>query len=151
MMVLPHFRAVLDDTLKLWDMKTGKLIRTLSAPGGEVLSGVFMPDGHTALSGSEDGSLRVWNLTDGSITRTFTGHKAGVQSVAVSSDGATALSGSEDETLKLWNLNTGQGDSTLTGHTGPGQKPRAFRETERPGFRLATARCDCGIFPPGRK
>jgi WD40 repeat protein len=53
-----------DNTLKLWDVATGKELRTLTGHTDEVASVVFSPDGRTALSGSRDMTLKLWDLTD---------------------------------------------------------------------------------------
>jgi WD40 repeat protein len=52
-----------DKTVKLWDIATGKELRTLTGHTAWVGSVAFSPDGHTALSGSGDNTLKLWNLT----------------------------------------------------------------------------------------
>ena len=96
-----------DNSLKLWDIATGSVIRTFQGHTNSVNSVAFAPDGRTALSGSDDNTLRLWDIATGSVIRTFQGHTNSVQSVAFSPDGQTALSGSDDATLKLWDIATG--------------------------------------------
>ncbi|MBZ0290037.1 MAG: TIR domain-containing protein, partial [Anaerolineae bacterium] len=80
----------------------------------------FLPDGQTALSGSDDGTLILWNLESGDIVRRIGGHGEGnwIYALDVAPDGKTALSASADATLKQWNLATGQEIITLNGHEG---------------------------------
>ena len=48
-----------DETLKLWDVKTGKCLRTFNSL---VYSVCFSPDGRYALSGSSGNTLKLWAL-----------------------------------------------------------------------------------------
>jgi hypothetical protein len=50
-------------TLKLWDLATGKEIRTLSGHTNTVSSVAFGPDGRSALSGSQDQTLKLWDFS----------------------------------------------------------------------------------------
>ncbi|CAI2716970.1 caspase family protein [Nitrospina watsonii] len=106
-----------DATLKLWEIATGKEVRTFTGHTYLVTSVAFSPDGRYALSGSVDYTLKLWEVETGKEVRTFRGHKHGVTSVAFSPDGRYALSGSWDETLKLWEVATGKEVRTFTGHT----------------------------------
>ncbi len=108
-----------DETIRLWDLQTGKCLRTLEGHEGFVNSVCFSPDGRLALSGSWDKTLRLWNLQTGRCLRTLEGHKWSVTSVCFSPDGRLALSGSEDHSLRLWDLQTGKCLRTLEGHMGP--------------------------------
>ncbi len=109
-----------DNTLKLWDMATGKELRSFTGHSGPVHSVAISPDGRTAVSGGAglDKTLKLWDLASGKELRTFTGHSSTVFSVAIAPDGRTALSGSVDKTLKLWDLASGKELRTIsTGHS----------------------------------
>nr|VFJ72030.1 MAG: WD domain-containing protein, G-beta repeat-containing protein [Candidatus Kentron sp. FW] len=106
-----------DDTLKLWDVASGKAIRTFRGHSYDVKAVAFSPDGRRALSGSKDNTLKLWNLATGKTIRTFQGHSSYIVSVAFSPDGGWALSGSSDNTLKLWDVASGQALRTFEGHT----------------------------------
>jgi tetratricopeptide (TPR) repeat protein len=94
----------LDKTLKLWDLATGKEIRTLRGHPDYVNSVAISFDGRTALSGSWDKTLKLWDLASGKEIRTLQGHTGPVTSVAISPDGRTVLSGSEDKTVRIWDF-----------------------------------------------
>ncbi len=49
-----------DQTIKLWDVTTGALLRTLTGHTSAVDSVVFSPDGRTLASGSGDVTLQLW-------------------------------------------------------------------------------------------
>ena len=73
--------------VRLWDVATVKLIRTLEGHTVDVYSVAFSPDGNTLASGSEDDTIRLWDVATGNLIRTLEGHTADVYSVAFSPDG----------------------------------------------------------------
>jgi WD40 repeat protein len=105
-----------DKTIKLWNLATGKEIRTLQGHQNSVLSVSFSPDGQTLASSSRDQTIKLWNLSTGQEIRTLQGHQNSVLSVSFSPDGQTLATGSADKTTKLWNLSTGKEVRTLQGH-----------------------------------
>ena len=107
----------IDMSLKLWEVATGREVRTFTGHSKGVTSVAFSPHGHYALSGSYDMTLKLWEVATGREVRTFTGHSQYVTSVAFSPDGQYALSGSKDNTLKLWEVATGREVRTFTGHS----------------------------------
>jgi WD40 repeat protein len=82
-----------DKTLKLWDVASGKEIRTFYGHASDIFSVAFSPDGKFALSGSYDTTLKLWYVESGKEIRTFYGHASDIFSVAFSPDGKYALSG----------------------------------------------------------
>src|SRR5215469_6914152 len=106
-----------DDTLKVWDLGSGRELRTLTGHTSDVTAVAVTPDGQCAVSASEDKTLKVWELGSGRELRTLTGHTSSVYAVAVTPDGQRAVSASSDHTLKVWELGGGRELRTLTGHT----------------------------------
>ncbi|GAB4038378.1 WD40 domain-containing protein [Spirosoma gilvum] len=106
-----------DKSLKLWEVKTGREIRTFTGHTSQVVSVAISPNSRYALSGSWDKSLKLWDITSGQEVRTFTGHEGIIRSVAFSPDGHYVLSGSMDKTLKLWDVKSGRKVHTFKGHT----------------------------------
>ena len=51
------------DTIHLWDVDTGQLIKTLTGHSRRVWQVAFSPDGNTLASGSGDGTVLLWKLT----------------------------------------------------------------------------------------
>ncbi|HEY9638298.1 MAG TPA: NB-ARC domain-containing protein [Coleofasciculaceae cyanobacterium] len=102
-----------DNTVKLWDVKTGKCYQTLQGHTSRIWSVVFSPDGNILASGSSDQSVKLWNLTTGECCQTLEGHTNLVWSVAFSPDGQILASGSQDEAIKLWEVKTGKCLKTL--------------------------------------
>ena len=63
-----------DKTLRLWEVESGKCLRTFEGHTGNVNSVCLSADGRYALSGSEDKTLRLWEVESGKCLRTFEGH-----------------------------------------------------------------------------
>jgi len=90
-----------DNTIKIWNLKTNSLIRTLSGSSGHVLSLAVLNNGYLA-SGSADKSIQIWNAETGQQIRKLNGHLGEVKSLAVLNNGMLA-SGSLDQSIKIWN------------------------------------------------
>jgi WD40 repeat protein/Flp pilus assembly protein TadD len=103
--------------LRLYEVKSGKLLRELTGHTHWTQHAVFLPDGKQALSASMDGTLRLWNLTTGKEVRRLNGHAGGACSVDVSPDGKWAVSAGADRTLRLWDVAKGKEVRTFKGHT----------------------------------
>ena len=51
-----------DNTLKLWDLETGKELQTFTGHSGDVVTVAITPDGQRAVSGSLDFLVTKFNL-----------------------------------------------------------------------------------------
>ncbi|MBY5280382.1 hypothetical protein F2Y95_00990, partial [Aphanizomenon flos-aquae CCAP 1446/1C] len=71
-----------DNTLKVWDLQTGKEISTLTGHDNLVNAVAITPDGKTSISGSDDKTMKLWNLEKGTEISTLTGHNFSVRAVA---------------------------------------------------------------------
>ena len=80
-----------DGTIKVWDLGTGTLKRTLTGHSDSVSSVAISPDNSTIVSGSYYGTIKVWDLRTGQLKRTLTGHSDSVSSVAISPDNRTIV------------------------------------------------------------
>ncbi|HBB34504.1 MAG TPA: hypothetical protein DC064_22620 [Cyanobacteria bacterium UBA9273] len=128
-----------DKAIKVWDLATGKLQRTLQSDSGKVLSVAISADGKTVVSGSGDRMVRVWNLTTGKRQALLKGHEGDVTSVAISQDSKTIASGSWG-TIKVWDLATGKLKFTLPKDTSKSViniGPIAIEEDSYPSGRVA--------------
>ena len=105
-----------DNTMRLWDVQTGRCLRSFKGHDDRVQGVVWSPDESHALSASQDGTIRLWDVTTGRCLRVFQGHKAEVYGVRWSPGGEHALSSSHDSTIRLWNLESGRCLRILRGH-----------------------------------
>ena len=113
---LPHGRALSgsdDNTLRLWDLASGRCLRVLKGHARTVKHVAALPDGR-ALSASGDKTLRLWDLASGECLRVLEGHSDWVSHVAALPDGR-ALSASADNTLRLWDPTRGDCLAAFTG------------------------------------
>jgi WD40 repeat protein len=116
----PDGRLILSgggNTAKLWDVTSGRELRTFSGHDQGIYSVAFSPDGRFAISAGADDVIRLWEVATAREVRKFTGHTSLVSSAVFSRDGRSILSGSWDNTLKLWDVASGREIRTFTGHT----------------------------------
>ena len=85
-----------DNTLKVWDVASGRELRTLAGHTGRVNAVALTPDGRLAVSASGDRTLKVWDVASGQELRTLAGHTGLVNAVALTPDGRLAVSASDD-------------------------------------------------------
>lgn len=90
----------LDNTIKLWEVKTGKCIRTQFGH----IEGVWLirADNFRIVSGAHDRLVKVWDLQDGKCLHTF-GNNASVSCVGLLSQRVAA--GLENGGIKVYNFN----------------------------------------------
>jgi WD40 repeat protein len=90
----------LDNTLKAWDVRTGRCIRTLF---GHV-EGVWAIDVDRLriLSASHDKTLKVWDAATGACQNTLVGHRGAVTCASLGDD--KILSGSDDGEVRIWSF-----------------------------------------------
>jgi WD40 repeat protein len=91
----------------LWDIATGKAIRSLTGHKERINAVAFAPDGAQIISASRDNTIKLWGVATGREIRTFTGHLGEINSAAFAKDGQKFISGGADGTIRLWESNTG--------------------------------------------
>jgi WD40 repeat protein len=116
-----------DHTLRLWDVESGKELRTFAGHTHTVWDVAFSPNGKKALSGCSDGTARLWEVDSGKELLVLEAHKDGrAWTVAFTSDGKQAVTGSgnlldqkptTEAYLRLWDLATGKEVRQFKGHT----------------------------------
>ena len=106
-----------DSTIRLWDVRTGRELQTLTGHRNWINNVSFSPDGRTLASSSNDDTIRLWDVRTGRELQTLRGHTHYLISVWFSPDGRTLVSsGGGDLTVRLWDVVTGQ-HQVLRGHT----------------------------------
>ncbi|CAK73532.1 unnamed protein product, partial (macronuclear) [Paramecium tetraurelia] len=106
-----------DNSIRLWDVKTGQQKAKLDGHSNYVMSVNFSPDSTTLASGSYDNSIRLWDVKTGQQKAKLDGHSNYVMSVNFSPDGTTLASGSYDKSIHLWDVKTGQQKAKFDGHS----------------------------------
>jgi WD40 repeat protein len=106
-----------DQTVRLWDARSGVELATLKGHTSWVESVRFSPDGTRLVSGDGDGMIKLWDAHSGAALLTLKGHMREVNSVSFSPDGTYLASSGHDDTVKLWDARNGVKLATLKGHT----------------------------------
>jgi WD40 repeat protein len=107
-----------DQTVRLWEVATGRQVRCLVGHTNQVMSVAFSPDGRRLLSGGWDRTVRLWEVETGRELHCFSGHDNQVEGVAFCPDGRRGMSASWDGTLRLWDVDSGTQVRRFTGHSG---------------------------------
>lgn len=111
-----------DNTIKLWELATGKHLKDLTGHSAAINALRFSADGARLFSGSADKTLHVWNTADGkSIAQIET--PAVVHALTLVGDGTVIATGGADNIIRLWKL-AGEplalaAQKEIKGHTGP--------------------------------
>ena|SRR6185437_11054871 len=88
-----------ENTIKIWDMNTGKLLNTLQGHFAVAITS----DNTKIVSGTSD-TIKIWDMNTGKLLNTLQGHSDEVTSVAITSDNTKIVSGSRENTIKVWDL-----------------------------------------------
>ncbi|MDQ3803332.1 MAG: WD40 repeat domain-containing protein [Acidobacteriota bacterium] len=97
-----------DGTIKLWDVASGRELRTLAGHGWGIYKIAFSPEGKQLASASRDGTVKVWDAATGANTRTLAAGPLAVKAVAWSPDGRLLASGGNNGVVKLWDAASGR-------------------------------------------
>ena len=124
--------------VRVWDPKTGQLIRTLPSVVGRVWSLEFSPVSDQLATGSADGTLRIWDpLKDATLVREIK-HGRPVVLARFSSNGTRILTASRSGPVRVWNVATGE----IVGEIPAGPQGMKDARFSRDGDRLAIASND---------
>jgi WD40 repeat protein len=85
--------ASYDQTVRIWDLITGKVRHNLQGHRGPVNAIAFSPDGKRLASGSSDATIKIWDPERGEELATLPGLEGPVLSLCFSLDGRTLASG----------------------------------------------------------
>ena len=98
-----------DNSVRIWDLRTGKLLHLLPPQSLGIRKIVFAPDGQTLLVVSEETLkqhtlVMLWDMKSGKLRRTIVEQKSEVSAVAFSSDGSDLAIASANKTIKLFRV-----------------------------------------------
>jgi len=93
--------------VRIWDVKEGVVLSTLSGHRDLVWVVEFSPDGRRLATSSRDRTIRIWNAGTGEVERVLRGHTGGVVGLAWHPDSRHLASVSDGEgTLRVWDTSS---------------------------------------------
>lgn len=94
--------ASFDNSVKLWDGKTGKFVASLRGHVAAVYQCAWAADSRLLVSCSKDTTLKIWDMKTRKLKTDLPGHQDEVFAVDWSIDGTKVVSGSKDKTVRFW-------------------------------------------------
>ena len=94
-----------DHSIKIWELKTGKLLRGLPGHGGTLTGLAFTPDGTTLVTA--DTTVRFWDVATGRQLSPEPGHDDLISDLQFADD-ATVVTAATDGTVRTWDARTGE-------------------------------------------
>ncbi|XP_018796808.1 PREDICTED: WD repeat domain-containing protein 83 [Bactrocera latifrons] len=95
-----------DKKIKLWNPKTGLLLKTYGGHADEVTDASGSCDSCYIVSSSLDKSIIYWDVSTGVPVRRLRGHAGGVRCVCFNEDSSIAISGGRDNAVFCWDIRT---------------------------------------------
>lgn len=110
-----------DRLIKLWDVETGKELRTLKDHSDSVYGIAFSPDGKLLASAAADRAVKVWDVATGKRLYTLSDATDWVYAVAWSPDGKHLAATGVDRSIRVWEANADGGKlvQSAFAHEGP--------------------------------
>jgi WD40 repeat protein len=101
-----------DNTIKIWDLKTGQLMRTLEGHKSILTCITLSPDGQTLASSSWDKTVKIWDFHTGEIKHSWKIYESEeyciVDCSVISPDGKTLYTGTRYGSTYYWDVNSGK-------------------------------------------
>jgi WD40 repeat protein len=108
--------------VRLWDARTGRLLRRLGDPAEQVMAVALSPEGRRVAGGGGNtggsGVVRLWDTATGTEVWSRDDHTAEVLAIAYAPDGSSVVTAAADGLVKFRDPATGAVRQTLTGHAG---------------------------------
>lgn len=92
--------AAWDNSVRIWDGRTGKFVATLRGHVGAVYRLAWSADSRMLVSASKDSTLKIWDLKTYKLKNDLPGHTDEVYCVDFVAD--KVVSGGRDRTVKIW-------------------------------------------------
>jgi YD repeat-containing protein len=115
-------RATGPGAVRLWDARTGRMLRRLGEPAEQVMAVAVSPDGRRIAGGGGtqggSGAVHIWDAATGAAVWSSNDHVREVLAVAFSPDGARVAVGDARGVVKVYDARDGHVAQTFTDHNG---------------------------------
>lgn len=91
-----------DGRIKVWDVRTRKLLHEFRDHAGEVKMVAFHPDGNYIASAGVDKTVRIWNLMEKKCAQVLEGYEDEVWCLTYNARGDELATGTWDGEIKIW-------------------------------------------------
>ncbi|MFH2203266.1 MAG: cytochrome c peroxidase [Elusimicrobiota bacterium] len=102
-----------DYSLKLWEVKTGRVKKTIRGENGYQFGLVYYSGGTRSAAVNEALTFKLYDAAAGKTVAVFTGYDKLLNTLVLSPDGRTAAATAWDGELTLWDAATGKKTATL--------------------------------------
>jgi WD40 repeat protein len=117
-----HHGCGSDNTIKLWDKTTGKLIKTLTGQNGQtndflsanagasrshLLAIAWSRDGKFIATRGINNAIELWDMTTHKFIKTLVGNDSAIIDLAWYGGSTTLAAIAQDKTIKFWDISTG--------------------------------------------
>ena len=93
-----------DRTVRLWNVSSGKEIKSYEGHGRELASIAVASDNSRFASAGGDRAVFLWDVTSGRTIRRISGHEYRVNAVKFNEEATVLVSGSYDTTVRCWDI-----------------------------------------------
>jgi WD40 repeat protein len=106
-----------DKFVKVWEVPTGKLLKSFEGHTNHVMDVGWKPDGKFLASGGADNNVKIWDYEKGEQSRTINAHQKQVTRLTFIGKTPTFLTTSGDQLVKMWNAENGGNMRSFSGGT----------------------------------
>ena len=114
-------------SLKVWQVSSGSLLRSLAAHERQIRGLCTTMDGILVATASQDQKIQLWDAENLNLVATLLGHTDMVYAVTSTADSKVLVSASGDTTVRVWDLKTYRELRSLRGHQKDVQAPATNR------------------------
>lgn len=101
------YTNLIEYTVDIWDIGSGKIIKTLKGHTNQILSIQFSPDGRRIATTSEDKTARIWDIETGKCVNVLKGHTSAVVACWFIQEGRSVMTKSADNAIGILILEDG--------------------------------------------
>ena len=96
----------LDQTVKIWDVESGKLLHSSDLPLGKQVRLAIAPGQQSLAADSSFGKARLWNYQTGEVLKTFEPNDSWVSALAFTPDGKLLVIGTDKGVVRVMDVAT---------------------------------------------